>query len=242
VLAAMKLDESVLESLAPQLEAYEIELDTALRQRDGYLADANRHIDAAIAEQKMDRAVQIADRSSDLRVAVRNVNQSHALQIGEALGGERGEEFELAALKACYPRVYQSTRGQKMFAAAKQIEGLDEATRQSLHDLAQAYEAELANVNQQIRGVMEREEPLRERRNYERLKESLEGQARERHAPDFAAQREADPVRQAMSRRAELDARYLDLVSKVLPPAQAANLPKPRKNKGPIVISSGQGT
>jgi hypothetical protein len=240
ILDSMHLSDGRLESISPLIEAYEMSLDSALKSRDAYLVDANRNIDAAIAEQKPDRAVQIADRAADLRVAVRAVNHSSAVQIAQALGGDDGAAFELAALKAFYPNVYQTTRGQKMFAAADKISNLDPATRAALDDLEKSYEAELANLNQQIRGVIDREQPLESKRSIERLKRTMEGA----DAPpdphgDITSERSEDPIRQAMAKRAELDDKYLNLASKVLTPEQAAGLPKPRTHKGPIVIQSG---
>jgi hypothetical protein len=246
VLDSLKIDQGRLESIAPALEAYEMALDAALKARDAFLVHANCDIDVAIAEQKPDRAIQIAERVADLRVAVRSVNQNNALQIAQALGGDDGLAFDLAALKTFYPKLYQTTRGQKMFAAAESIDGLDVAQQAAIDDLSKAYESELANLNQQIRGVIDREQPLESVRSLQRLQRTMEGtdQAPDPHGdPDqgFAEARTQDPVRQAMARRGELDDKYLNLASKVLTAAQASGLPKPRTNKGPIVIRSGGG-
>ena len=50
-----------------------------------------------------------------------------------------------------------------------------------------------------------------------------------------------DPIKEAMERRADLDDRYLKNVAALLPADKAAELPKPRTRKGPLVIRGGTG-
>jgi hypothetical protein len=225
------LAEEQIESLGSHLEAYEIALDAALRQRDVLLASATQKIDEAIANRKPDLALSLTDRVTSLRVAVRSVNRTHTDQIAQALGPEIGDGFHHAMLKACYPQVYAATRGEKMFAAARELNDLDEQVRLAVADLETAYEAELASINEQLRATIDRERPLGARRGIEHLKSSMEGT--QSNASDHE-----DPVRALIIRRAEMDDRYLKLVSEVVGEDRAATLPKPRKDRQPIRIES----
>ena len=231
VIDEMKLRDEQLQSIGETLESYEITLDSALRQRDGYIATSEGKIDEAIVRRKPDAALTIVDRVSALRVAVRGVNQQHMTRIAAALGPELGETFRVTALKACYPNIYVTTRGRKMFAEVRKMSDLDEQTRRSILELETAYEAELANVNEQIRATTDREKPLEGREHIEALKNSMEGQP-------WGNGRQ-NPIRGMILKRAALDDRYLELVSQLLGEERAVTLPKPRKNREPIQIESG---
>jgi hypothetical protein len=231
IVDGLGLADDQIESIASHLEAYEAALDAALRQRDALLATATTKIDEAIANRKPDLALSLTDRVTSLRVAVRSVNRTHTDQIAQALGSEMGETFRRAALKASYSNVYVETRGRKMFAALEKVNDLDAQTRVALTDLETAYEAELASINEQLRSTIDREWPLGPRRGIEHLKSSMEG------TPSEAFDRE-DPVRALIIKRAEMDDRYLKLVSEMVGEARAAPLPKPRKDRQPIRIES----
>jgi hypothetical protein len=97
LVAAQKLAESEMATLATSIEAYEVDLDGALKRRDAFLADANQGIDEAISSGDPDKAIAIAERAADLRVAVRKTNQQHAEQIALELGGEQGAAFRSPA-------------------------------------------------------------------------------------------------------------------------------------------------
>jgi len=236
VLASQKPGEAALESLASQVEAYEMALDAALKQRDAFIAQASQNIDQAIAEDKPERAVSIAERGSDLRVAVRTINQQYADVFAQALG-ERGEAFRTAALKAFYPQVYRQTRGQKAFAALDKA-GVDAAHANDLAALRSAYDAELLAINEHIRQTMDREQPKQAQRSMQQLKRTMRGQDGG-GGPGAGMMQQEDPIREALEKRAELDDRYLKTIHGMLPPEMANSLPKPRTHKGPIVIRSG---
>ena len=94
------------------------------------------------------------------------------------------------------------------------------------------YEAELAAINEQLRTTMDRERAKAARRGIEHLKDRMEG------TESKEIDRE-DPVRALIIRRAEMDDRYLNLVSPLVGAERAVALPKPRKNRDPIRIESG---
>lgn len=233
IIDEFKFVEGVLQSIASDLEAYEIALDAALRQRDAFIATSAQKIDKAIAERKPDVAISLADRGTALRAAVRGVNHQHIANFAARLGPQDGERFRLAALKSGYPNVYNQTRGRRMFEQLKKVDGLDEPTRRGLVDLETAYEMELAAVNEQIRNTTDRERPLEARRGLERLKGSMEGAT-------GMPQRE-DPVRALFVKRGRLDDRYQNLVAQLLGAERAAAIPRSRKDRDPIRIESGIG-
>jgi len=229
---AQKLSETEMQQLATVIEAYELELDSALRQRDAYLTDTDKKIDAFIAAHKPDQAIDIAERAAALRVAVRSANHRHAEQLASAMPAEQGVEFRAATQMAFYPSIPKQTRGQKLFASALKLEGLSPETVAAIDALESSYENELASLHQQLRAAIDREEPLQRKRSLENLKRSMNNEP-------MVEPNHEDPIQTLGGRRLALDDRYREQVTGLLTPEQVAVLPKPRSRNGPIVIKSG---
>jgi hypothetical protein len=238
-----KLTDRQREQLSLALEGVEIILDEALHHRDALLATATNEIDQAIANRKPDLALTLTDRVTARRLAVRNINRTHIDQfaVGSASAEGRsenavnfvglGEQFRLAALKLCYPKVYMETRGVKAFAAVRKMDGLDESIRAGAADLEAAYQGELSSVNEQLRATIDRETATGSRRGIEHLKASMEGVESE-------AMSRGNPERELFVKRAELDDRYIELLSQLVGEERSAALPKQRKNRDPVRIKS----
>ena len=237
MLKSTGLDQSQSAVLAEQLDAYELALDSALRQRNDSLDDATAKIDRAMQEQNPDKALSIVDHVTALRMAIRATNQQFADSIAAILSADKAQVFQNAVLRATYPQVYRTTIGQKTFAAAAKIDGLDDQTRAGLKSLESAYRAELEQVNQQLRRAIDKNQPLEPRRKFENMKQMMQGNAGKDVLFD---ENEKDPIADAFTKRRELDARYAKSVAEMLTPEQAAQLPKQptRKAGQPIIIRS----
>lgn len=235
VARAVSLDESQNGSIAVQLDQYDLALDNALRQRNDFVEDASQKVDKAMQEQHFDRALSIIDKATAMRMAVRGVNLQFSETIATLLPADKAEAFRAAYLKTSYPMVYRQTFGSRTFAAAAKIEGLSDQTRTSIADLQKAYQAELTNVNEQIRKAIDQNDPKETRRPIEHMKQIAAGTP-----PEEAFDLLDDPqaVRKAFARRQELDKRYAKSVADLLTPEQAAQLPKPPTVRAgePIII------
>lgn len=238
LLKDQKLPDSSIEALAQQVEAYEVDLDGALKRRDAFLADANKGIDQAMSSGDPDKAIDIAQKAADLRVAVRRVNLQYAELLALALAGGEGEQFRQSAMRAFYPRIYHETRGQKMFAAIDKMQGVPPDIAAAVADMRRSYATELAAMNDQIRQAIDREEPQERVRGLEQLKRTMNGE-NQGHGGEPALTIDEDPIRAMIDKRADLDDRYLKTVAALMPTEMAAGLPKPRTHKGPIIVKSG---
>jgi hypothetical protein len=237
VLESLKLNESEQAAGAEHCDSYEMALDAALKLRNDYIADANTKINQAMQQGDHDKALAIVDRGADLRVAVRSVNAQFAELIASVLAPATAEQFRTAVLRVSYPRVYGKTFGHKMFAAAKRIEGLDDETAASIVELERSYLIELESLNNQIRQVIDRHQPMEARRKVEHLKSITERDG-EPPAMVMIGDDQQQPIAQAFERRSELDQRYTKRVTALLTPEQTAELPKPPSHKPiePVVI------
>src|SRR4029077_46795 len=75
VVKAAAIDDASRTAIAPQLDQYDLALDSALRQRNDFLDGADEKIDKAMQEQNFDRALSLTDRAAAMHVAVRSVNE-----------------------------------------------------------------------------------------------------------------------------------------------------------------------
>ena len=163
-------------------------------------------------------------------------------QFAQSLGTDGGPAFRAAALKAFYPTVYQQTRGQRAFSAIEKMEGLPSDTSTAIADLRRAYDAELASINDHVRLTIDREQPRERMRSLENLKRTMQGENTiDPREPLAGRDRPEDPIKESLERRADLDDRYLKNIAALLPAGNAAELPKPRTRKGPLVIRGGMG-
>jgi hypothetical protein len=236
IVKPMTLDQAQLAAIAPHLDAYDLELDGALRQRDTVLEDVGPKIDKAMSEQDFDRALAAIDRATAARVAVRSINERYIDAISGLLAADVASAFRNATSKAAYPRIYRATFADKTFAAAYKIEGLDEQTAARVREFEQAYRVEREEYDARIRRAIDKHQPLEPRRPIEHMKSMQAGERSEGMGKMLGAD---DPIREAYDKRRELDERYAKQIASVLTPEQVAQLPKPpavRKPGEPIII------
>lgn len=235
VFKGLKPNEIERQAVAEEIAAYELALDTALQQRNEFVPESQKKLDEAMQKGDTEKALSMVDRATALRIAVRSTNERFADVIALKLPEPRATEFKEAALKASYPTVYRPTYGQRLFAAAAKIEGVDASVQTSLGELEDAYLAELSSVNGQLRQILAKHEPNEPRRGIEQMQKVL---AREVEPGAMLGDAEEDPIRKGFDRRRELDDRYTKQVRSMLTPEQAAQLPKPRSRRPsePVII------
>jgi hypothetical protein len=234
VLDSIELSDEARTDVAESEHAYTLALHDALVRRNAYVEDATQRVDQAIQAGEIDKALSIIDRATELRMAVRNINQQYANAIAEELSDDSGTAFRERVQRVSYPRVYRRNRGLRAFERARALEGLEEDTLLSILDLETAYRRELEATNRQIRQTIDRHEPDEPRHAVESLKEQLAGGAPQMHFVGDAS----NPIRQAFSKRSDLDERYMEQLYALLSPEQVAELPKrpSQTRRKPLII------
>jgi hypothetical protein len=234
VVDQVELTPAQRDAIAGLLEQYELDLHGALVRRNEFIETAQKEIDEALDERKPDRAISLAERAADLRVAVRTVNQSAADSIAAALEQEAAARFRERVLALSHPRLYRPTRAERAFHQARAIKALDPALLATMDELEQAFQHELEQANEQVRQTILRHQPGEPRRGLEHFKAMMEGQEVRMMGPGA----EEDPIRQAYARRSELEERYMKLLYGHLTAEQVASLPKlpSQARRGPMII------
>lgn len=238
VVDRLQLDEAAREAIGDSVEAYEIALHGALTRRNNYVADAQAQIDEAINYGDVDDAIDIVERASRLRVAVREINTQYADLIASTLAENTVKQFRDIVLQTSYPRVYRTTVGQKAFATAAKLSDVDAETTETIQLLAEAHQSELALRNQEIRRAIDRHMPKETVQAMERLAAVMSGDMG--GAIRMGGTDPNGPIAEALAKRDLLDERYMNQLYGVLTPEQAAKLPRPPSadDRAPVIVET----
>jgi hypothetical protein len=230
----LDLDESEQRAVAETLEAYELQLHEALVARNAFVGEAQSKVDKAIEEGRFSGAISTVNQASRLRVAVRGVNEQFTDTITGRLDPGTGKAFQSRVRLESYPRVYRMTRGQKSFAAARRLDGLDDDVHTAIDAIEDAYAAELKTANERLREAIHRHQPREARQMIERIQAMMED------GEPMSIGGDDDPIRAATRKRTDLDERYMKQLYALLTPEQVKTLPKlpSQISRDPIIIRS----
>ena len=180
-----------------------------------------------------EKALDIVDRATALRKAVRDVNERFGESIAQQLDDETAAAFRERIRVASYPNVYRTTPGLRAFEAARQLDGLPEETLLAILELEGQYRTELAGTNEEIRRTIDRHQPDQTRNAIAHMGEAMDGEG-----VDFGfGQDEDDPIEKAYDARRALERRYVKILKGMLTPEQAAALPEVKaKRSQPFMI------
>ncbi|MHC4415347.1 MAG: hypothetical protein ACYS0G_08695 [Planctomycetota bacterium] len=220
VVRELNLAQSQMEAVQPLLDEYEVSLDEALRRRQEYANTSQTQLIRAIQDQDPQVGITVAEREVELRKAVRDVNEHYAAAIADALPEEVQERFRKQVGQRAHPRVYRLTQTQRIFSAAKELDGLAEESLTAIEQLEQQYLAELEAFNQQLLQLTREHEPRALRHKVEMAAARMAGRR-----PD----RLPDPLRDQFSKRREMGDRYVQQLRALLTPEQFAALPGARR-------------
>jgi hypothetical protein len=216
VVRDLRLNDPQTQHMQPTLDEYDVTLDQALRNRQKAFTSSQSDMLKSFSEQNPQVSLAILQRQIEVRVAVRNVNDQYIVRLAEVMPDDRRAEFKQKALERAYPRIYRPTPVQNIFAAARDLEGLDGSTRSAVAELEASYLSELAAVNTEWFNALRRWEPDEQRKRAEAFAQRMSGQQ--------PAQIE-DPTRELSVRRDEVARNYAKQLQGIMSADQFAQLP-----------------
>lgn len=159
IVKGLELDAKVQADVTQQLDAYDIELDKALIER-------NRIMDERTSSFRPGRAQtfdfeSFQKRMADIRAAgikVRDVNQRYARAIEGLLPDDLRARFQLEVKRASFPMVYRQSKTERAFDAALKFDDLDPKQREAIVALRDGYETEIASLNDKWAAAIAEEE------------------------------------------------------------------------------------
>ena len=203
---------------ATTLKEYELRLDGTLSERNQYLTESEVDTFLAWAEQDFDKSLELIDRESDLRLAVRDVNDEFIEAIASGLQESQATSFRQAAREKAYRSVYRKTRDQRLFEQAKEIDGLDPDVLDAVTNLETAYLQELALANDQLVEATHEYQPGQKKRMIEMMQQVRYGSMQFKGLP-------TSPIQDGHRQRRLLGRRYTEQLKSILTPEQFESLP-----------------
>jgi hypothetical protein len=216
ILRDMRLEAAIEESLEPQLEQYERELDLALTARDAEVKATQDQITEAMKNMDYDAGLSAMERVMAKRVVIRQVHESHAGILATMLPEGVSADFMTRYKNRAYPKAYRAPLLDNVFEAAKKLEDLKEEQLAAIINLESGYRAEHQLVNDQIANVVKTQEPQEPRRKVEVMQRRKQGDH----------QKAEDPMRTAIAKRDDLNQRTLEQLKGILTPEQFEKLPR----------------
>ena len=228
VIDKMGLEPEIYASISPTLDDYEVALHNALIQRNGYIAQSEGPLLRSFQEADIDESKKIFERQIQFRKMVRDINDQYRQAIVSVMPEDEGKVVNDEILTVSYQRIYRDTPVQRAFDMVLEMPDLNPDVLTSVIALEDAYTVELDQMNQRIVTATRQHEPARELQESERSAGMMNGTFSGTSRWFGGGRDEADPVRDLMDTRSEMDARYMEQLKAMLTPEQAEELPRVR--------------
>ena len=218
----LELDAETSRQVEVVLEVYDLDLDAALVARDAYLDESSFGLYDAMRTMDSAAGLRIVRQQSEMRCAVRDVNDRTLELVAQTLPEATSGEFHARAMREGYPRIFSPTRVQRAIDAAREIESLEEDILAAIGSLETSYGAELEVSNAALLYATREHEADGLVQRAERQAAWMTGSERQ-EAGD-------DPIRARTEDRQQLDERYLEQLESLLGTEQYASLPGTRRD------------
>lgn len=205
--------------LRVELEAYEVELDRALVERDAQREKLQKESEESMKNfdfSKMDFTA-IRKMMTDLRksgIRVRDVNERHARIVSNLLPEAKQEQFRDRVRSETFPQVYKSAHPETAMETALEFDDLSTEQRESITRTLETYKRDLAAANQRWADAIAEEE------------KDGGGDPFMGFGGFMGGDRTETPTQTARKARRELDKSALAKLKEVLTDDQASRLPE----------------
>lgn len=221
------------ERVTPPLEAYAVELDPALMNRDRAVEDMT-NMTASLLEGKstLEEVESKFKNMQRTRVQVRDMNDRYVQLIAAHLSPERGEALQREYQRRSFRGIYSPTRAESYVESVRDSGLLNEAQLQALSMIEQEYRTQTNPINRQLADLQKQREVEDQQRMFERLSMMAQGGPRQRGRQDFGfGGGDADPRRELMQQKEDLVESTLNSVAALLNPEQLQAVPKPERDR-----------
>ena len=199
----------VREAASPVLQRYELEMHSALTERNEVYDEGQERATELWMAQDFDTIEELFEDAREAAVRLRDINRKYAAQVERVIEEEEARSaFAVAFKERSFPRVYSDTVVDRGFATVEEMSDLSEDQRSQVGDLKARFARELATVNDGLAKAIEENE--------------LERSAMQM----FGRQGQPEPVREAREARSDLVERYEGQLRALLTEDQARRLPE----------------
>lgn len=198
-------------------EQYEAELDTAIQAKSA--AQANRPARKEGEPMDMEALQKAIAESREKGIAIRDINQKYARQIGSELGEPLNAKWELEVKRSVFPQVYRETYADKALRTALEMDDLSGEQKSTLKDVREQFDRELASANDALAKAIAAAD---ESGNRGGMSSGPDG------ATFVRLGGESEDVKAARTAKRDVEGRAMDKVNGTLNDAQKKKLPPKR--------------
>ncbi|MDP7009215.1 MAG: hypothetical protein QGI78_06565 [Phycisphaerales bacterium] len=221
-------DDATLVTLLPAINEWDESVTAALVARDDHLVENQGALMAAFRTMEPSSGTSIMEAQARLSETVRLINDTAVEQISLALPNSEGAAFKQLSLERGYPRIYRSTRVERAYLSAMELEEIDPDILVSIVELYDALLVDLGLAREQILSATKRWESQEELDRMNRFTSRMSG---------IQSERAESPIRKAEENRTKIEESYLEQLRMLLTEAQIKILGglekrQPRENRG----------
>lgn len=205
-----ELDDESKAKVAPVLDQYEVDLDRALTARTQFTTEQMSRAGEIFGGGDPAELQKMIEKGRQLAVVVRDVNKRYARQVEDLVPEDKALKIAAEVRRQSFPRVFETTRAQRLLDAAAKFEDLDENQKASVASLRDSYVRDAEALNDQM---------TRETEKFEMsiTAEQLMGMFRGGNR---------GPVEELFNKRGQLGRTAEDNLRKILSPEQQKRLPE----------------
>ncbi len=207
----LKLPEDKATEVAPILEAYELELDRELVERNKMFEDGMNQGQQLMRDNDMEKLQELFAKGREASIKVRDVNRKYARQLQGALAPDVAAKFESEFKKQSFPMVYRDRYPTQAMSAAMEMTDLEPSQREAIVALKDTFTRENDAMNTRHEKAVEEQEASM---NIGRMMMGGMGGG--------------EAMREVREARRTLEQQTMDKLKAVLSPEQYAKLPERR--------------
>jgi len=221
-----EFDDATLADLIPAINNWDVSVTAALENRDDHLVENQGSLMASF--RSMDNSSDsVMKEQARLAETVRQINDNAVEQIAMALPSEKGSAFAHLARERAYPRIFRTTRVERAYLGAMELEDIEPEILVSVVELYDALLTELEYANEQVLSETKRWESQEELDRMNRFRSRISGSDSERAE---------SPIRKAEENRDKIEENYLEQLRLLLSEEQIEELGglkkrEPRENR-----------
>lgn len=160
IVKGLKLNAESLNTISPQLESYEQDLDRALEARNKIFDEQAKAFSPGKGPMSFDLETfqKNAQEAREAGAKVRDVNQRYTRAIEGMLPEGSRNDFALQVKRSSFPMVYRQTRTERAFEAALKFDDLDAKQRESVAALYDSFKNDISTLNDKWAAAVVEEE------------------------------------------------------------------------------------
>jgi len=210
-----QFDDETLVGLIPAINSWDVNVTSALQARDDHLVENQGAMMASFRTMDTSGGESVMKEQARLAETVRRINDDAVEQIASALPSEEGSTFSSLARERAYPRIFRTTRVERAYLGAMDLEDLDSDILISIVELYDVLLTDLESANERVLSETQRWESQEQLERMNRFASRMSG---------VNSERPESPIRKAEENKQTIEESYLEQLRLLLTEEQIEEL------------------